>query len=57
MPGLSRFYFFLNLKPNNLKTTGWAKKRGHGFMTIILSNPNQFTFFSLIDSVVNWQLK
>jgi len=37
--------------------TGWAKKRGHRLMTIILSNLNRFTkFFSLEDSLVNFQL-
>ena len=25
--------------------TGWAKKRGHRFMTIILPNLNRFTIF------------
>ena len=34
--------------------TGWAKKRGHRLITIILSNLT--TFFSLQDSIVNLQL-
>ena len=28
-----------------VKTTGWAKKRGHKLMIIILSNLNRFTIF------------
>ena len=37
--------------------TGWAKKRGHRLMTIILSNLNRFAqFFSLEDSLVNWKV-
>jgi len=37
--------------------TGWAKKRGHRLITIILSNLNGFkTFLLLEDSLVNLQI-
>ena len=36
--------------------TGWAKKRRHRLIAIILSNLNRFTIFSLEDSLVNLQL-
>ena len=33
--------------------TGWAKKVGHGLVTVILSNRNRFKNYLLEDSLVN----
>jgi len=42
----------------NSSYTGWAKKRGHRLMIIILSNLNRFTiFFSLEDRPVKKNCK
>jgi len=37
-------------------STGWAKKRGHRLMTILLLNLNRLKNFSLGDSLVNLHL-
>jgi len=42
---------------NSMNCTGWAKKRGHGLIAIILSNLKRFQkLFLLEDTLVNLQL-